>query len=179
VAGLTRQEAIERLEYGRRAVEQIVSRLTEDEMTRPATIGGGEWSAKDLLGHIAFWEELALEALADWRASRPFAIVKIFEAGQAGTDEANARNQETTRPMGLDEVLQRTNTSYEGMLGSIRSLSDDDWRTNISQDEGRQTALGELLGGVLAGAPEHGDFEHVLAHLEDLGEYVRSVHPAT
>ena len=70
MTGLARAEAVTLLEEGHKALQAVFARLSADEMTRPATIGTGAWSAKDLLGHIAFWEELATETVAAWRAGR-------------------------------------------------------------------------------------------------------------
>jgi len=38
---------------------------------RPGTIGGGDWSLRDLVGHILSWEELALAAISAAEADRP------------------------------------------------------------------------------------------------------------
>jgi hypothetical protein len=67
VAQLGREEALATLAEGQSRVDALLSELTEDQFTRRGTIGGGEWSAKDFLGHMAFWEEIALETLASWR----------------------------------------------------------------------------------------------------------------
>jgi hypothetical protein len=44
-----------------------VEPLNRDDFVRSATITGGYWSAKDLVGHLTSWEEHALGALAAWR----------------------------------------------------------------------------------------------------------------
>jgi hypothetical protein len=56
----THAQAAATLEEGNAALAALFGHLSPAEMTRPATIGGGEWSAKDLLAHVAFWEELLL-----------------------------------------------------------------------------------------------------------------------
>src|SRR5436190_22784184 len=103
----TRAEAITTLEEGRAELLTLLARLSDEAMTRPATIGGGDWSAKDLLGHIAFWEELASEFAADWQAGRLPAIRAILADGQTGIDAANARNQTSTQNQSPDNVRKR------------------------------------------------------------------------
>ena len=49
---VSRQQAIETLEEGRRRLDGLLSGVPHDDLVRPATIGGGEWSAKDLIGQI-------------------------------------------------------------------------------------------------------------------------------
>src|SRR5438309_4032353 len=90
----TRQEALATLQQGNDALAALFAQLSPDQMVKAATIGGGDWSAKDLLGHIAFWEELAAQTLAEWRAGQRPSIENAF--GQPATDAANARNQERT-----------------------------------------------------------------------------------
>src|SRR5262249_57451316 len=92
----TREEAIATLEEGQAALDTLLARLSPEQLVRPATIGGGDWSAKDLLGHIAFWEELASQALNDWCAGRTPAVEQIFAGGAATVGAANAENQQRT-----------------------------------------------------------------------------------
>ncbi len=63
----SRPQALRVLGEDHESVRELVERLGSDDLARPATIGGGDWSAKDLLGHLTSWEEHALEALAAWR----------------------------------------------------------------------------------------------------------------
>jgi len=69
----------------------------------PATIGTGAWSAKDLLGHLAFWEELAAQALANWRAGQRPSAEDLFD--QRRTDAANAGNDERSSGQSLDDEV--------------------------------------------------------------------------
>ena len=56
MADLSRDEAVAELEDGQRRIDQLLQGLSEEDLIRPATIGGGDWSAKDLIGHVATWE---------------------------------------------------------------------------------------------------------------------------
>src|SRR5437588_10756009 len=107
MAAPTRDEALATLAEGQSALDRWLAPLSDEELVRPATIGGGDWSAKDLLGHIAFWEELAIGALADWRDGRKPSIEDIFAGGAASIDAANARNQDLTARQTVDEVRAR------------------------------------------------------------------------
>ena len=78
MAGISRAEAIEKLHDGQSRLEILVARLSDEEMVEPGTIGGGDWSAKDLIGHIAWWEEIAMDALTDWRAGRRPSVEEDF-----------------------------------------------------------------------------------------------------
>jgi Mycothiol maleylpyruvate isomerase N-terminal domain len=153
---LSRDEALKILEEGQAELDQLFARLDEAAMMRPATIGGGEWSAKDLMGHIAFWEELALEAIDASRARRGPAVDEFKNA-----DEANAHNQRNTAPQSLTQIHSRAAGAHNAILGAIRAMSDTEWAT-----------LGEKVGGILGGP--RGAFDHAWAHLDDLQKYVES-----
>src|SRR5712691_2435247 len=100
-------EAVEVLESGNRAIRELLELIDADELVRPGTMGGGAWSVKDLLGHIAFWEELALDTLDEWQRKERPSVIAIFERGPAGTDEANAENQKATAQQSPSEVHAR------------------------------------------------------------------------
>ena len=112
MATITRDEALATLGDGQTSLESLLARLLDDELARPATIGGGDWSAKDLLGHVAFWEELAIQALEAIRAGRPANAEAIFGAGATGVDAANARNQEHTAAQSLAVVRLRATSVH-------------------------------------------------------------------
>jgi hypothetical protein len=144
-------------------------------MLRPATIGGGEWSAKDLLGHVAFWEELAVQALEERRAGQRPAVAAIFEAGAGGTDRANAENQDRTSGQSLAEVRSRATVARRRVIEAIRGMDEAEWVGSPGYEDERRPTLGALLGNVLGGAPLAGPFGYGFAHLPDLEAYVRSV----
>ena len=166
----SRAQALATLEAGQEELDALFGQLTEADLSQPATIGPGEWAAKDLMGHIAFWEELALETIDAWRAGQRPRVEDI--SGPAGTDRANADNQARTAPQSSAEIRSRAASAHQALLAALRSLSDAEWQAPAPYQAATQASLGELLGGVL-GAPDH-PFGHPYAHLDDLRSYVRS-----
>ncbi|MDP9295832.1 MAG: ClbS/DfsB family four-helix bundle protein, partial [Actinomycetota bacterium] len=86
---LTPVEAAVLLEDGRREIEQLVGEMSDADAERTATIGGGDWSVKDLIGHIAHWEELALETVGRALTEGP-----LTRAGLEDVDAENAKDVE-------------------------------------------------------------------------------------
>jgi hypothetical protein len=152
----SRAEALTILAEGQAGLDQHFGRLDEAALVRPATIGGGEWSAKDLMGHIAFWEELALEAIDASRAGRTPAVDEFKDA-----NEANAHNQRNTAPQSLAETQKRAEAAHNAILAAIRNMSDAEWAT-----------LDARVAGILGGP--RGAFDHAWAHLDDLRQYAET-----
>src|ERR687885_735629 len=135
-----------------------------------ATLEAGQDELDALMGHIAFWGELALETIDAWRAGRRPGVEDI--SGPAGTDRANADNQARTAPQSAAEIRSRAASAHQALRSALSSLSEAEWNAPAPYDTPSPPSLGELLGGVL-GAPNH-PFGHTYAHLDDLRAYVRS-----
>jgi hypothetical protein len=167
----SRDEALRILEDGQARLLLLFSRLSDDELTRPSTIGGGDWSAKDLIGHIAFVEEIALVTAEAWlRGERP-PIAQTFTSGD--TDDQNAWNQARKRAWPIDRVREDSETTHRRLVASIDAMTESEWATPRPFDGDELEWLGAELGGVL-GAPDR-PFGHDFAHLPDLDAYARSL----
>jgi uncharacterized protein (TIGR03083 family) len=165
----TREQAIATVDEGDRAVEALTSGLEDDQLVRPATIGGGDWSAKDLLGHLTQWEEFALETIDAWRRGEaPF-----VESTPKGIDELNADAVAAKVHRSPQDVRAEAREVHDRLVAAMRGISDDEWRSPPPFDTGDRRALWAFLGGVL-GAPQR-PFGHAYAHLADLEAFARSV----
>ena len=172
MARLTRADAFATLEEGQARLDDLLGRLSDKELARPATIGGGDWSAKDLLGHIAFWEEVALTVLDSWRRERPLNLAEAFAPG--GTDGMNAWNQERKGRWSLQRVQRDAEKTHRTLMTQMQRLSDEEWRSVVPTTAAQRSRLVTRLGGVL-GAPRR-PFGHAFAHIPDLEAYVRALH---
>jgi DinB superfamily len=161
-------EAAAILEEGQTAVDRLAARVPEDEAVRRNAIGGGEWSLKDLLGHLAHWEELALETIARTRADGAITRVALDNV-----DEENAKDIARKLDWPLDRVRSEARSTHEQLLAEIRSTPEEGWNRPLPIAGGGERALGGMLGSVL-GAPDR-PFGHVRAHLRELEEYVSSL----
>src|SRR5437660_12596947 len=98
------EKAIRTLDDGRQQVIDLAARLTDEQMEQPATIGGGDWSAKDLAAHLEVWEAIALQALQEWRTGTIPAIEEVFAQGAEGVDALNAERVQAKRSLTISEV---------------------------------------------------------------------------
>ncbi len=65
--------ALERIEASWRELTEALAGIPEERLTEPGV--AGEWSVKDLMGHIAFWDEQALLAAERHLAGQPPVVV--------------------------------------------------------------------------------------------------------
>ena len=61
---VSRRRAIRILEEAHATVNGLLDRLPPRAVSRPG-LGGGDWSPKDLVGHLESWEEYAIDAHDD------------------------------------------------------------------------------------------------------------------
>ena len=162
----TRQEAIDTLERGHAEIRRLTKQIPPHWMARPG-VGGGEWTPKDLLGHLCFWEEKVLEALASWDAGERAPIdreIYPFDRGDqrgrcSGAVEAHARS-------GAPGLGQRARGADQGPQRDVgRPLGEPG-------DASGRKSLGHRMGQLLVG---RGPFEHDDAHVKDLKEFVEAI----
>jgi uncharacterized damage-inducible protein DinB len=158
-------EASAVLEEGRAAVDRLASTVPEEEAVRRNTIGGGEWSLKDLLGHLAHWEELALRTIDRFRDD---GSITRFAADDV--DEENAKDIARKLDWPLERVRSDARSTHDRLLSEIRSISEEDWTAPRPFAGGGERSLGDMLASVL-GAPQR-PFGHAWAHLRELEDYV-------
>ncbi len=167
MASITREEALATLEDGQAKVEALVAQLSDEEAARPATIGGGDWSAKDLMGHIARWNEIAIEALGSWRkGERP----SVEDVWGDGIDALNAENYERGKAASTEQARERLWRSHEALADAIRGMDNTEWHSKAPYETERRSWLGMMMGGI-TGAPKRA-YGHAFAHLPDLKKYV-------
>ena len=170
---ITRREAMDTLDEGHRLITELADRLSEPDLTRRATIGGGDWSAQDLVSHLATWEAMALEALEEWRQGRmPTVETEVFNT-EGGVDDLNAKMVEAKRALSAAEARDEAARVHDALMKEIGQVTDQEWGEVAPYQTERRRHLFELLGSIL-GAPKRA-FGHAFAHLDDLRAYVASL----
>jgi hypothetical protein len=169
----SREEALATLVEGHRRIEELMAALSPEQAAAPATIGGGEWSALDLVGHVAAWEEAAVDAIAAVRQGEAPAIEAYFAEGTEGVDRFNAERDRERAARPAAEIPARAEAAHRTLTGQIEGLSDDEWVAPVPGNDQRRRQLWNLLGSI-TGAPER-PFGHAFAHLHDLQAYISSL----
>jgi DinB superfamily len=167
----TREDAVRLLEDQHAELAGLLAGLDEDAFVRRGTIGGGDWSAKDLAAHLGSWEEFSLETIdAFGRGERPPVEDRFTETGDG--DRVNAEGVERFLDTPARDVLERFEDLHRRVIAAIGSTSDEAWTAEYPFDPDDRT-LGDRIGSLLGS--EDGGFRHPSAHLPDLRAYVAAI----
>ena len=174
-----REDAVAVLGEGYARVRDLIGALSDEEFERPATIGGGDWSAKDLVAHLTTWEELAIRSLEEFRRGEtPWVETEDGPFSAPPTGKVDAFNAETvaekrTRPAA--DVRHDAERVHADLLAAILELTDEEWgaRAFYPTPMNRRRHLRSLLGSALGGS--QGPFRHADDHLPDLEAFLRSL----
>jgi hypothetical protein len=160
----TRREAVRVLERQRSETLALVDRLPRKAVTTPG-LGGGEWSPKDLIGHLASWEEYALDALAAWERGDRAPIDAL--TWSVSTARINRQNVERKAAWSLPKVRREAERTFGELVAAIEAMRDARWRGPATPRGRRPLAL--RVGGILGG---RGPFLHDESHLPSLRAFV-------
>ncbi len=161
----TREEAVTILEDGHRAVRELIGLLPAPALISPG-VGGGEWSPKDLIGHLTSWEEFALEALEAWGRDERAPIDR--DLATRGLNAVNAGAVATKAKLSVDEIKHDSDVAHATLIDAIRETTDARWEGPATKRS--RKSLGHRVGQILGGPA--GGFRHAEAHLASLASLV-------
>jgi hypothetical protein len=106
---------LRRVEMAWAALKESYAGLPDSRLTEPGVVG--DWSVKDILAHVATWEEEALQHLPVIIAGgRPPRYVTF-----GGIDAFNAHMAEQKREIALSDIRRRLDETHSRLLDFIRS----------------------------------------------------------
>ncbi len=146
-------------------VTSLLDRLPSRSLSRRG-LGGGEWSPKDLIGHLESWEEHAIGALDAWSRGEVAPIDRDLRA--FGVNAVNAREVQRKSSRSAARARSSAEATFARLVEGIRAIPAERWSTPPTSRARR--ALGESVGRILGGP--RGPFTHDQAHLPDLRAFV-------
>ena len=158
------------LDAGMRETFALYDRLPARARTAPG-LGGGEWSPKDLLGHLESWQGYAIEAIDAWDEDHGPAIDAVIWSTSTSALNRDAVASKARR--GAAAQRRAAEATHERLLARLDGFGDARWR-RPGTSRGR-TPAGKRLGDLLGGGP--GPFRHAEAHLPQLRAFVEERAP--
>jgi len=117
---MTKPELLQAIQKGRADFEAALAELSPEQMTAPGAMG--EWSVKDILGHIGMWESRLVTTLY---AIEQGATPQTFHT-QAKVDKANAESYAEQRDRPLDRVLADFHGVHKQLLKRLEAVKERD-----------------------------------------------------
>ena len=117
---MNRQQLLNRLDTAWLAFQASYAGLANSRLTEPGVVG--DWSVKDIIAHVTWWEEEALRHLPLIMAGgRP----PRYSVTYGGIDAFNATMSERKRDVPLSDVLTQQNDTHQRLIDFIQSVPED------------------------------------------------------
>ena len=95
-------------------------------------LGGGDWSPKDLVGHLETWEQHALDALEAFERDKPAPIAQQ----PLDTDALNLREVERKAGLSAEAIARSAATTHGRLLAALEALADERWEAPEARGNG-------------------------------------------
>ena len=117
---MDRSQLLKRLDKAWEALKASYAGLSDAELTEPGVTG--DWSVKDVIAHVTWWEEEALTHLPLILAGgRP----PKYSIRYGGIDAFNAQMAEQKRELSLSEVLRERDDTHRRLTDFVRAVPED------------------------------------------------------
>ena len=114
------QQLLDRLDSAWKDFEESYAGLSDAELETPGVTG--QWSVRDLIAHITWWEEEALTHLPRiLDGGRP----PRYSVKYGGIDAFNALKSEEMRGRSLASVLRKHDETHQRLIAYIRSVPEE------------------------------------------------------
>jgi len=113
-------QVLKKLEQTWASFKESYTGLTDEQLIEPGITE--DWSVKDILAHVSWWEEEALKYLPQiLQGGRPPRYSVLY----GGIDAFNAQMTEQKRALTLSEVCSRLEETHLQLVEFVRSVSEE------------------------------------------------------
>jgi hypothetical protein len=117
---VNRQQLLNRLDTAWVAFQASYAGLSSARLVEPGV--AGDWSVKDVIAHVTWWEEEALRHLPLIIAGdRP----PRYSVAYGGIDAFNAMMAERKRDLSLSDILTQQEDTHRRLVDFIQSVPED------------------------------------------------------
>lgn len=114
---MRKAQVIDELLTARGELEDLLVEMTPEQMLRPGAVG--DWSVKDVLGHILWYEREELELIRE-------SGVAASPLWEIPWEARNGLIHEELRDLSLEDVLGQLRQLFTEFVAAVDRLSDDD-----------------------------------------------------
>jgi hypothetical protein len=161
----SKTELLERMRAGREEWDALIAQIPDSVRTEPALAGG--WSVKDLIAHVAAfenWTAAQVRAANEGRAptDRELYGVEEITVDPKGwdLDRENAAIHARYKETPLSEVMTFSSQAFAGLVAAVEAVADEDFARAGAQAWTNETTLLEIIPGQC--------YAHYEQHADDL-----------
>ena len=152
---MTKEDMLAKLAESRRDLHRATQGLSGEEMTQVQV--EGVWTIKDVLGHIASWEEICLDPLRRYADGDPYSVEAV-EDYLILNEELAARKQDIP----LDVILDELDAIRQELVATASKLSAEQWEQRVLFPWGDEGAVAEMLDEL---------YQHELEHVHAIRQW--------
>ncbi|HBE24507.1 MAG TPA: hypothetical protein DDW33_02320 [Ktedonobacter sp.] len=123
---------LDNIQTGYKQFETMLAPLSEEQMITPNV--NGAWSIKDNIAHLTSWQSYVLRQLQGVMTGKE---PPEFLPGLSTEDEENEHFYQENKDRPLSEVLAAFRVSYQRVLASVQSMSEETLNAPFPWEEGR------------------------------------------
>lgn len=123
-AEITKAELIRRIDEGYKALQQLLSTWTDEQLVTPG--GPDGWSVKDHLAHLATWERGQAAMLRREDRWKTMGVDLDFAVNAKSVEDINDRYYAQTHNKSLDEIRAMFADAHQQLLRALDSLTEAD-----------------------------------------------------
>jgi hypothetical protein len=156
----SKSELLERMRAGREEWDALIAQIPEGARTEPALAGG--WSVKDLIAHVAAyenWTAAQIRAANEGRAPTNRELYNTEEMPEYpegwDLDRQNAAIYSQYKETPLAEVMTFSSQAFADLIAAVETVSDEDVARTGAQAWTEDSALLAIIPGQCYAHYEH------------------------
>jgi hypothetical protein len=161
----SKTELLERMRAGREEWDALIAQIPDSARTEPALAGG--WSVKDLIAHVAAyenWTAAQIRAANEGRAPTDRELYGVEEMPDDpegwDLDRQNAAIYARYKEMPLAEVMTFSSQAFADLVAAVESVAEEDLVRAGAQAWTGDATLVEIIPGQC--------YDHYTQHADDL-----------
>ena len=162
---MTRTEILEALDHDHQRLLTLLDGLDEQALTTPGVTGS--WSVKDLLGHMAMWQGVAVQFVMDYRKDGLPRSLGLET--DADIDAYNERGAAQRRDRAYPRVWTEFAENYETLSTAVRQLRDADLNAPLPAPWPGDTSLESLIA--------INSYRHDPEHIQQIAQWKQNYRP--
>lgn len=171
---MKRDEAIQQLRSARKEFQDTISGLTEEDLTRAKAID--KWTLKDLLAHIASWDEEMVRVLQTFTMPGESQYTYVI-SDRNNYAVWNEEQVAARRHLTLSQTMSEFEIARRDLIQVVEGLTDPVLNRTRMTSWGKPATGFELV--VLQVAQDHAHSEQVRSYRKKIERWARARHKLT